>query len=125
MQKSTRVLIFGLWVLVLDSSTKYLYSISLKVAYSYSKLVYSTPSMGFYMSQNSGSCYWFFSSGSLFFFLLTQAEKKDLQSVKSLYFCVGQQKIKEKDRSKRTRKKNRYFGTCKPAICYSFIVYFF
>ena len=42
MLKSTRVILFelGLWVLVLDSSTKYLLSIILKVVYSYSKLVY-------------------------------------------------------------------------------------
>ena len=42
------------------------------------------------MSQNSGLFYWFFSSGS--FFLLTQAEKKGYQPVKSRSFCIGQQK---------------------------------
>ena len=41
MLKSTRIL--GLWVLVIDSNTKYSYSIILKVAYS--KLVYSTPAL--------------------------------------------------------------------------------
>ena len=45
MLKSTRVLVLGVWVLVLDSSTKYSYSIILKVAYSFSKLVYSTPAL--------------------------------------------------------------------------------
>ena len=44
------------------------------------------------MSQNSGSLKQFFSSGSFFFFLLTQAEKKGFQQVKSPYLCAGQQK---------------------------------
>ena len=35
----------------------------------------------------------------IFFFLLTQAEKKGFQPVNSPYFCLGQQK---KNRSKRT-----------------------
>ena len=47
-------------------------------------------------------------------FLLTYAELKDFQALKSSHFCVGQQK---KNRSKRTGKKNSYFRTCKPANC--------
>ena len=47
MLKSTRVLVFGLWVLVvvlvLNFSIKHLYSIILKVAYS--KLAYLTPAL--------------------------------------------------------------------------------
>ena len=44
-----------------------------------------------------------------FFFLPTHAEKKYFRPVKSLYFCVVQQKQK-KNRLKRTSKKNRCFG---------------
>ena len=32
---------------------------------------------------------------AVLFFLLTQGEKKGFQPIKSLYFCVGQQKRKE------------------------------
>ena len=43
-------------------------------------------------------------------FFADSSRKKDFQPMKSLDFCLGQQK---KYRSKRTVKKNRFFGTCK------------
>ena len=49
-----------------------------------------------------------------FFFFTDSEEKKGFQPVQSLYFCVGQQK---KNRLKRTSKKNRSLGACKPSIC--------
>ena len=51
-----------------------------------------------------------------FFFFADSSKKKGFQPVKSPYFCVGQQKTKKKERLEKNRKKNRYFGTCKPAI---------
>ena len=57
-------------------------------------------------------------SGSFSEVLLSIADsrrKNGFQPINSLFFCVGQQK--KKNRSKRTSKKNRYFGTCKPTIC--------
>ena len=61
------------------------------------------------MFQNSGSFYWFFSSNS-FFLLLTYAEIKAFYWLKALFFSLSQQKIKE------PLEKNRFFGTCKPAV---------
>ena len=63
------------------------------------------------MSQNSAS------------FLLLIQEKKGFPPVKSLYFCVRQQKKKEL--LERTSKKNSYFGTCKPSIYCFFILSFY
>ena len=42
------------------------------------------------MSRNSGTFYWFFSSGS--FFLVTYAEIRAFNWLKALFFCLSQQK---------------------------------
>ena len=50
-----------------------------------------------------------------FFFFADSRRKKGFQPLKNLYFCVDRQK--RKNCSKRTSKKNSYFGTRKPANC--------
>ena len=48
------------------------------------------------------------------FFLADLSRKKGFQSVKSPYFCVGQQK-KKRTAQKKTGEENRYFRTYEPA----------
>ena len=66
------------------------------------------------MFQNSVAVLFTIFSSSSFF--LANSRRKGFQPVKSPSFCVGQQE--KKNRLKRTSKKNRYFGICKPAICF-------
>ena len=65
------------------------------------------------MSRNS---VFFFSSSfrAILFFLLTQREKKPFRASKKL---ISAEVSKKKSCLKRTSKKNRYFGTSKPAKC--------
>ena len=63
-----------------------------------------------------------------FFFLLTQAEKKGFQSVKRLYFCIGQQKQKRtalKEPTKRTAILEHLNRLNVTDICKNFIVFTF
>ena len=70
------------------------------------------------MSRKTSFFSQFFSSGSFFFFVNSR-RKKGFQPIESPYFCVGQQK--PKNRLKRTSTKNRDFGTCIPDIYFSFL----